>query len=287
MIFHRQKILLNFLKLANRPVSHLELMKWAFLLRYDSITGGGSSFYGFVPYDWGPCSFSLYREMDKLITEGLVVNPKKNYWAISEESKIPAISRNVMNDLSSIANRFSQENSLNMLLDYVYKKFPYFTINSKRINKPEYLHLEARIAIYTAGYEGLSVDEFLNKLVENGIKALADVRHNPMARRYGFHKSTLSRLCNNLGIEYYHFSKLGIRSEMRQDLNAQSDRDKLFKWYDEEVLESEQNEISNLSSLIKTKPTVLVCMENKPCECHRTTLAKRIATQTELEITNL
>ena len=65
---------------------------------------------------------------------------------------------------------------------------------------------------------------------------LCDVRKNPLSRKYGFSKSTLSETLNKLGIEYTHLGALGIASEKRQYLNAQSDYDRLFDEYENTIL---------------------------------------------------
>ncbi len=66
-----------------------------------------------------------------------------------------------------------------------------------------------------------------------------DGRNNPSSRRYGFHKSTLTRLAGKLGIEYVHFPELGIHSERRQLFPADGDRGALFDEYEGSTLRSE------------------------------------------------
>ncbi len=66
----RQKVLLSLLQLAGRPVEQLEFMQWAFLLKNDFPSEGGSSFYDFVPHHSGLYSFTLNHEAGKLESEG-------------------------------------------------------------------------------------------------------------------------------------------------------------------------------------------------------------------------
>lgn len=40
---------------------HTEVTKWAFVLREETPSRGGSAFYQFVPYKFGPYSFCLYQ----------------------------------------------------------------------------------------------------------------------------------------------------------------------------------------------------------------------------------
>ncbi len=59
-------------------------------------------------------------------------------------------------------------------------------------------------SVFTIGYEGISLEIYLNKLVKNNIKLLVDVRKNPLSMKYGFSKTLLKRFCESLGIKYIH-----------------------------------------------------------------------------------
>ncbi|MEN6328638.1 MAG: DUF488 domain-containing protein, partial [Syntrophomonas sp.] len=58
--------------------------------------------------------------------------------------------------------------------------------------------------IYTIGYEGKTVDEFLRVLEKAKISIVIDVRENPNSRKKGFSKKILSETLNNNGIQYRH-----------------------------------------------------------------------------------
>jgi uncharacterized protein (DUF488 family) len=124
-------------------------------------------------------------------------------------------------------------------------------------------------------------------LLEAGIKQVVDVRHNPISRRYGFHKSTLSRLCQKLNIKYRHVPEVGIPSELRANLRQPSDYIPLFQNYEREVLRAQPSAIKKIASWIKSQPSVLVCMEANPDSCHRSHLAAQIARHTQLMIQDL
>ncbi|MCU0712005.1 MAG: DUF488 domain-containing protein [Pirellula sp.] len=282
-MLNRQKVLLSMLELADRPVGRIELMKWAFYVRQVSPSKGGDSFYDFLPYHFGPFSFALYQEVGKLEEQGYVTSSDENHWTLGPMNPtkppkdVDADARNAVKTLSHL--------SVDNLLDQIYARFPYFTMNSKRqrlVERPE-----GRQEIYTSGYEGLSIDAFLNRLIENGIKRLIDVRRNPIARRYGFHKSTLKRLTETLGIDYVHFPELGISSELRQSLDTQDDYDRLFARYNLTTLVDEKHAIQSATTLCKDIPSVLVCMEAEPCCCHRSHLAQRIAVDSKLPVSHL
>ena len=276
----RQKIILSILKLAGRAVERLEFMQWAFLLRNESPSDGGSAFYDFVPYHCGPYSFTLNHEDGKLESEGLLVATEAT-WAATNGDWSEALETPVLRDLSAIVRKFKTVPP-SQVLDEIYARFPEYGVLSRRRKLVE--RSTAELAVYTAGYEGLSVDAFLNGLIANGIHQLIDVRMNPIARRFGFHKSTLSRLCGDLGISYVHVPQLGIHSSLRQELNDQDDYEELFKQYRKSTLKSETEAIDTVAGLVQDKPSVLVCMEACPDQCHRKHLAKVVAEQTGLEI---
>jgi hypothetical protein len=276
----RQKVLLSLLKLVNRLVEPLEFMQWAFLLRNEFPSEGGSAFYDFVPYHCGPYSFTLAHEAGKMEAEGLLVATETTWEATNgdwPESLEPAVLR----DLSTIVSKFKSVPP-SQVLDEIYARSPEYAVLSKRRKLGQ--RATAELAVYTAGYEGLSVDAFLSGLIANGIHQLIDVRMNPIARRFGFHKSTLSRLCDDLGISYVHVPQLGIHSSLRQELNDQDDYEELFRQYRKSTLKSETEAIDTVAGLVQDKPSVLVCMEACPDQCHRKHLAKVVAEQTGLEI---
>ena len=175
--------------------------------------------------------------------------------------------------------------SLECLLDNVYKQYPAFTVNSRRQKLA--VRKTAPLAVYTSGYEGASIDGFLNRLMTTGIKHLIDVRRNPIARRYGFHRSTLKRLCESLDIAYTHLPELGIESEMRQSLDTQEDYDKLFERYRQSTLVDEKLAVERVAELVKESPSVLVCMEAQPKCCHRSHLATAVSKRSKLKVDHL
>lgn len=285
-MLHRQRTLLYFLHLAGGEASHLHVTKWSFLLSREGETRGGDAFYEFVPYKFGPFSFCLYQEAVALAEQGLLADTGSNIWKLTETGREAALSTpvEVKSDSRRIHERYGRMD-FDALLDNLYPRYPAYTYLSKRkvlANRPK-----AEPAVFTAGYEGLTIDGFLDLLVQSGIRRLIDVRHNPIARRYGFHRSTLDRLCGNLEIEYLHMPQLGIRSDLRQNLFTQEDRDRLFDRYEATTLVEASAEVRRVATLVSEKASVLVCMEAQPCQCHRSRLAEAVAEITTLPIRHL
>ncbi len=285
-MLHRQRLILFMLAEAGGEATHLEITKWAFLVREETPSAGGSSFYQFVPYQFGPFSFGLFQEVAAMVRDGLIVERPNDRWSLTSLGSAEA-RRAVGAPIVAargIVKRFAGK-ARSGLIDYVYDRHRWYTINSN-IRKLAVRPVAAP-AVYTAGYEGLLIDGFLNGLLRHGITRLIDVRHNPVARRYGFHKSTLIRLCGKLGIDYAHAPELGIRSEERQDLDAPGARARLFARYAASTLRSEHVEIQRVADLVAERPSVLVCMEARACDCHRSHLAEPVAALTGLPIRHL
>ncbi len=234
-MFHRQRVILALLADAGGSATRLEVMKWAFLLREEMPSGGGNAFFQFLPYKYGPFSFCLYQEAAALARNGYLREIDDRRWGLQQlgTEAVASLDQTVRKDASRVVSRFRKQ-STNDLFEYVYSHYEWFTINSVRDVRAQ--RTRADSAVYTAGYEGLSVDGFLNAMLRAGMHMLIDVRNNPVSRRYGFHKSTLSRLCGNIGITYKHFPELGIESGQRQHLDDPTSWLRLFDRYEQDVL---------------------------------------------------
>jgi uncharacterized protein (DUF488 family) len=285
VMFSRQRALLSIIDAAGGRASHLRVTKWAFAVRHETGSGGGDTFYDFLPYKYGPFSFSLYQEAGKLCREGLMAEVSDDTWAITDAGRRlaaetgPEVAADVRATVSKLGRMSAGD-----LLRWTYDRHPWFTVLSeveRRQSRPV-----GNLGVWTAGYEGLSVDAFLNLLIERGIRRLADVRNHPVARRYGFHGRTLAGLCGKVGIEYVHLPRLGIPSDQRRHIETANDYATLFADY-ERHLDLVGDAVRHLAGLVEDKPTVLVCVEADPDRCHRSRLARRAAAITGLPVRDL
>src|SRR5215213_5559790 len=74
--------------------------------------------------------------------------------------------------------------------------------------------------IFTIGYEGATVPEFLAALKDAGVERVIDVRALPLSRRPGFSKSPLRAALEEAGIEYVHLKALGTPADGRAAARA-------------------------------------------------------------------
>ena len=288
----RQKVILSLIdQMAGQipdgtqeKVSRLQLVKWAFLFREETKI---KTFYQFIPYYYGPFSFTLYHELETLKRKGYIrfSSSEDGIQRISDVAT-PPIASTLGNEIKDFSGKY-RSLSTKELIDHVYSHYPWFTIHAKQLEQQREKRPIGKCAVYTAGYEGLHIDGFLNILLKAGIQQVIDVRCNPVSRRYGFHKSTLSKLCKGLDIQYRHVPEVGIPSESRANLQQPSDYTRLFQNYKEKVLLNQQNTVTKISDWMTSRPSVLVCMEANPCLCHRSHLADQIANQTKLRIEHL
>src|SRR5438874_2948404 len=78
----------------------------------------------------------------------------------------------------------------------------------------------SEMRIFTIGYEGTTVPEFIVALKAAGVERVIDVRALPLSRRPGFSKSPLRAALGAAGVEYVHLKALGTPAEGRAAARA-------------------------------------------------------------------
>lgn len=288
-LLKRHKILLGIILNAGGKPTKTELMKWIFLLKKETILKNDNSFYDFVPYEYGPFSFTLYRDLAELIELGYL---EKDGFEINSRFLNPIrdiyqeIPKSIRADIDKIIRYYSRLD-LASLIDHVYDKYPWFAHRSKLKPTSRNYSEEKINVLYTIGYEGKSIDSFLQYLIKFNIRLLVDVRNNPVSRKYGFSKSSLSRLCNDVDVEYIHFPDLGVPSSLRSSLETPEDYQNLLNKYENEILPQLEDKRKQAEQCILEKSSALVCFEADVRNCHRGRLAKALAQATGQTIKHL
>lgn len=281
-LFYRQKVLLGILQAFGGSLTSLNLQKYLFL--FSALCQKEKS-YEFVPYKYGCFSFQSYADRKKLAEQGVLCSAED--WTITcEDDFLGMLEPGDRRKIELFADRYRNLKG-NALVREVYRKYPYFAIKSKIAGKlmtdDEQKEIEAHQpsvegkALYTIGYEGNSFENYLNRLIKNDIRLLADVRKNPLSRKYGFSKRTLAEILEKLGIGYLHMPDLGIVSEKRRELKSQRDYDALFDEYEDTVLSENDEAIAALIDLVEKKERIAItCFEAEVCMCHRGRVAKAV-----------
>ena len=191
--------------------------------------------------------------------------------------------RNALLDIKAELGTLSQAE----LIRHTYQKYPYFAINSSiahdLLTEEEFALVKKQRQTFTEpqlfsiGYEGITLETYINKLIINDVHVLCDVRKNAYSQKYGFSKSQLQTACTGVGIRYVHVPELGIESEKRHDLRSQADYDLLFDRYEKTTLINNQSALLKVKVIIDTnKRVALTCFEKNPLQCHRSRVANAL-----------
>jgi uncharacterized protein (DUF488 family) len=283
MLFERQRLLLTLLDTLGEPIGHMDFQKLLFLYTKECEEKPS---YEFVPYRFGGFSFTSYADKRRLIEAGLLEEDEQQ-WQITKAGTQAARQRPV--EPVSVAQFCRQHTRLrgNALIADIYRRYPYYATRSEIVEKvlPD---VEARKrvaqasvaqtgpALLTIGYEGKCLEHYLNQLLQAGVTLLCDVRRNPLSRKYGFSKSTLSKACEGVGIRYEHVPELGIASDQRQNLETQKDYDALFLVYERDYLPQQKAALERIWQWLagEKQRVALTCFEGLPHQCHRHCVAK-------------
>jgi len=140
----------------------------------------------------------------------------------------------------------------------------------------------ARMRIFTIGYEGATMDEFLAALQSAGVRRVIDVRALPLSRRPGFSKSPLRAALEERDIEYVHLKALGTPAEGRSAARAGRHSDLQRIYAGQLELPEAIVQAAQMVELATEKPSALLCFEREPAHCHRTLLLAEAAPKAEV-----
>jgi uncharacterized protein (DUF488 family) len=294
MLFERQRLILTLLKALDGPIGHMDFQKLLFLYTKECEEKPS---YEFVPYRFGGFSFTSYADKRRLIEVGLLEEDEQQ-WQLTKAGRQEAIRRPVSPE--RVARFCRQRTSLrgNALIAEVYRRYPYYATRSEIVEKvlpdmesrkrvAEAVVGQAGPALLTIGYEGKCLEQYLNQLLQAGVTLLCDVRRNPLSRKYGFSKATLSKACEGVGIRYEHVPELGIDSDKRRNLETQKDYDALFLIYERDSLPQQNAALDRIRQwlMVEKQRVALTCFEELPHRCHRHCVAKTLERNEGLSLT--
>ncbi len=262
-MFYRRKLLLALLQKLGEESSPLVIQNLLFLI------SAQNQAYEFIPHTMGCHSLTLESDLELYA---------KDRW---DESTITPEDQQL---LETTLNNFKGED---VLLKEVAEAEPYYTIRSDyfdnlNLSKEFYQERERIVeeinntppALYTIGYEGLSIEAFINRLIKSNVKRVIDVRGNPNSRKRDFAKKSFANLLEQAGIEYRGIPEIGVPNKIKREYLKADRKEELFEWYEENILDHNTPLIGEISALAQEENSALVCYEADPNDCHRSHLAK-------------
>jgi uncharacterized protein (DUF488 family) len=117
--------------------------------------------------------------------------------------------------------------------------------------------------IYTIGYGGRRLEDFVSLLKQFGIKQVVDVRAFPTSKYEGFKREELEKFLPQHGISYLWMEELG--GYRRGGYEAYTRQRKFGEG------------VERLEGVAGEKPTVIMCLEGYPSGCHRRFISRELA----------
>ncbi|VAW38153.1 hypothetical protein MNBD_CHLOROFLEXI01-322 [hydrothermal vent metagenome] len=280
-MFYRQKILLAMTEVSGKRVGNTDLQKLLFLYCQET----QQNHYDFFPYQFGAFSFISYFDKRKLIEQGYLKNV--DYFELTASSSY--IYQLKPKDHASLREFAAKTKSLRdqKLIHKAYLEYPEYASKSTIINKilspkeqdkvRQSWSTDLSPTLFTIGYEGSTIDDYIRRLTINNVRVLIDVRRNPLSRKHGFSKKRMQHYLERVGIQYHHIPELGIESHLRKNLSDKASYIDLFDLYAKTVLPDQSIALDKITEIASKHGRVaLTCFEADPCMCHRHKITERL-----------
>jgi len=250
-------------------LSNADLHSYLFLYCREYVEN--NHYYEFIPQEFG--AFSLQADADKALLINKKLIAKADDWQALPTKERFAVGLDFFEKIAiqKLKNDWVGKTGAELQVHLTAHHPQYFLDNLAAEKNDE-------IIFYTIGYEGISPDIYVSKLLTNNIKLLCDVRKNAFSQKAGFSKAELQASLAKVGIEYRHIPDLGIVSEKRQSLNSYQDYKELFDEYERETLSKQGANLLRLQQLLEQKQRIAItCFEADYHCCHRSRVAKALA----------
>jgi hypothetical protein len=280
-LLKRQRLTLAVIEALGEEVPQRHLQQLLFLVNAEHAV----KYYHFAPVADGPKSFELEYDLGALNVKGLLL--------LSDELITPKLTGEMMRlpwDLAAKVNevvgqfgRMSHEETAAT----IFRRYPYYAINSDLrhsvLTADELGRVEsarpvaASPTLYTIGYEGLHLEEYINLLIAQNVRMLIDVRKNAYSMKFGFSRHILERGLREAGIHYLHLPGLGVDSAKRREAETDKQWYRMFEEYERDTLPMKGHELSKIKEMLERLNRVAItCYEAVPGDCHRSYVAKAL-----------
>lgn len=282
-MYYRRKYILALIQEFGGSLDNLNFQKLLFLASRKQ----EKKAFDFVPYMYGCFSFQANQDLNTMVKLGFVKRNDKSWICVDKTQYRSLLKKEDLASLVATYNLYKDFRAEDLIKE-TYKNYPYFAIKSKIakeiLNKEDLEKVNSQkrvfneLEFFNIGYEGVSLEKYLNKLIINDVRLLVDIRKNSFSMKYGFSKNQLRNACESIGIKFMHIPELGIESQDRKDLNSITDYEKLFDNYKKTTLKKNSLYLNSLKELCyKYKRVAITCFEKEICMCHRGVVAKELA----------
>jgi len=278
-LFKRRKILLALLEACGGELRNTDMEKLLFLY----CTECGQRYYDFFPHRFGCFSILSYQDKRVLTLQGFLADGD-SFKLKKQHSSLASLDPDEQQRVDGFAKRTKKLRGTNLIRN-VNVNYPYYAIRSEIketiLNEKELREVERAknpdntVCLMTIGYEGLTIDSYINKLINNNVVLVIDVRRNPLSMKYGFSKTRFRSYLERAGIRYEHVPALGIESSQRKNLETAEDYKSLFRKYASTSLPRCEKELRLVTNLVeKHRRVALTCFEADSQSCHRHTITE-------------
>lgn len=266
--------LLAFVEVFKERLAAADLMNLLFLYAQKY----GCAYYSFFPCKEGYFSYEVCKAKRSLVEKGYLVDDADAFAAVR-----PMWAYFELTPMEKSNLYLYHKHAPQLRGDALVQK-----VCTERSAAPERPAAANDAAIFTIGYESITIDEYLRRLVEADIDVLADVRNNPWSMKFDFNQKRLQECVNQVSIEYLGLPELGIPSAYRVDLNTDAAYRELFEFYDTELLPHHMDQVEKIAALIRSgKKVALTCFEKDFNHCHRFRIARKMHQNYGFDIVNL
>ncbi|HPS65845.1 MAG TPA: DUF488 domain-containing protein [Ignavibacteria bacterium] len=256
-VFYRRKILSALLKSFGGDCKKAQFTNLMFLFcQYKK-----ENYYDFFPAPEG-CYSNILIQDKNVMTSGKILKDSENFILNKKNAQYAKDLKKADEEyMERFMNEFKNL-SETQITKLIKNKFPHYFLKPQKKSTKKIL--------YTLGYEGISIDAYIDKLITNNIALVIDVRNNPLSMKYGFSKNQMKNYLTGAGISYIHIPELGIEKNIRKDFDSEKNYEELFDYFYKKILPNRKEYLERVIDLLdEYKSAALTCYEADYKHCHR------------------
>lgn len=134
-----------------------------------------------------------------------------------------------------------------------------------------------RGALVSIGYEGRSVEDLLNAIIEHRVETLVDVRLTPLSRKPGLSKTRLAASAEGAGVCYVHLPALGNPKDNREAFRDGRAREGCIRFSKLMARPAAVAAMDQLEALARDQRVAVLCFERDHERCHRQVIVNELS----------